>query len=112
MKDEINAIIEKAKELSSLIRNHDTAQQYRDCRELMRNDRKAQELYAKLVELGKELNAVADAGGTFETQPSSEHDLLQRELDRNPLVKDYIRCQKEYLELLKKVIDKIKNPSL
>jgi cell fate (sporulation/competence/biofilm development) regulator YlbF (YheA/YmcA/DUF963 family) len=110
MPDDIQSIIDKAKMLSSSIRNHAVTLRYNECRNRMGNDRSAQELYANLVALGKELNETISSGGTAEPQRTAEYELLQRKLEQNPLVKEYIQSQKEYLELLKKVIEKIKNP--
>lgn len=110
MQDDIQAIIGKAKELAALIRNNAATVRYNDCRERIHRDRTAQDLYSRLVAMGRELNA-AIAEGRRSDSLTSESDLLQKELERNPLVKEYISSQKEYLELLKKVIEKIKAPS-
>jgi cell fate (sporulation/competence/biofilm development) regulator YlbF (YheA/YmcA/DUF963 family) len=76
----------------------------------MSNDRNAQELYANLVTLGKELNETISSGGAVERDKTTEYELMNKELEQTPLVKEFIQSQKEYLELLKKVIEKIKNP--
>jgi cell fate (sporulation/competence/biofilm development) regulator YlbF (YheA/YmcA/DUF963 family) len=110
MHDNVQTIIEKAKMLSSSIRNLAVTRRYNECRNKMNNDRNAQALYTNLVALGKELNETISSGGTVEQQRTTEYELMQRELELNPLVKDFIQSQKEYLELLKKVIEKIKGP--
>lgn len=108
--EEIQPIIEKAKQLSDLISGHEATKKYNLCRDRIRNDRKAQELYTKLVAMGRELSEKIDRGETAGGVALAEHELLQRELSENTLVKDYILSQKEYLELLRQVIDRIKNP--
>jgi len=110
MPDDIQSIIDKAKTLSASIRSHPVTLRYNVCRGKMNNDRSAQKLYTDLVTLGKELNETISSGGTVERQQTTEYEMMQRELEQNPLVKEFIRCQKEYLELLKRVIEKIKNP--
>ncbi len=110
MPDTIQPIIRKAKELSASIREHETTRRYNECLLRMNNDRKAQQLYSKLIHMGKELNDRLSAGGAIEEQNSSEREMMQHELEQNTLVKEYIQSQKEYLELLNKVIEKIKNP--
>jgi len=110
MPDTIQLIIEKAKELSSSIKKLDVTRNYNDMRLKMNSDRNAQELYAKLVLMGKEINSRLASGGIEVNNRSYEYGLLQRELEQNPLVKEYIHTQREYLGLLKKVIERIKNP--
>ncbi|MBN2160483.1 MAG: YlbF family regulator [Spirochaetes bacterium] len=110
MQDEIQTIIGKAQELSALIRNHDVTRRYNDCRTRIQKDRKARELYSRLVSKGREINTAIAEGRQSEGQ-TSENELLQKELEETPLVKEYISSQREYLELLKKVIERIKAPS-
>jgi cell fate (sporulation/competence/biofilm development) regulator YlbF (YheA/YmcA/DUF963 family) len=110
MHETIQLIIEKAKELSNSIKNLEVTRNYNDMRVKLNSDRNALELYAKLVLMGKEINARLASGGIEENNRSYEHGLLQRELEQNPLVKEYIRAQREYLDLLKKVIERIKHP--
>ncbi len=111
MTDAIQPIITKARELAASIREHETTIRYNECLSRISSDRTAQQLYSKLIAIGKELNDRIAAGGVIEQQNSSEYELLQRDLEQNSIVKDYIQSQKEYLDLLNKVIEKIKNPS-
>jgi cell fate (sporulation/competence/biofilm development) regulator YmcA (YheA/YmcA/DUF963 family) len=110
MNENIQDIIEKAKELSNCIRNHRITRNFNDFSLKMKSDSCAQELYARMVELGKEINSCMLRDDGYQTAPSSEYALLQKDLDQTPLVKEYIRSQKEYLALLQKVIERIKNP--
>ncbi len=111
MTDSIQPIIKKARELAASIRELEITARYNECLSRISNDRAAQQLYSTLIAIGKELNERISAGGVIEHQNSSEHEMLQRELEQNTLVKEYIQSQKEYLDLLNKVIEKIKNPS-
>ncbi|OHD70150.1 MAG: hypothetical protein A2W19_05010 [Spirochaetes bacterium RBG_16_49_21] len=110
MQEDISRIIEKARELSDSIRSHAITRSYDEIREKMRSDRNAQELYAKLVMMGKEISMLLAREEKIEAKDSSEYELLREELDHNPLVKEYIQTQREYLDLLKKVIERIENP--
>ena len=110
MPDNIQLIIEKAKELSGLIKDHQVTQNYNDLQMKMNADQKARELYARLVMMGREINSRLASDDMEVNNQSSEYDLLHSELEQNPLVKEYIRCQRKYLDLLKQVIDRIKNP--
>jgi cell fate (sporulation/competence/biofilm development) regulator YlbF (YheA/YmcA/DUF963 family) len=110
MPDNIRLIIEKAKELSDLIKGHQATLNYNDLQMKMNADQKAQELYARLVMMGREINFRLARGDMEDNSQSSEYELLNKELEQNPLVKEYIRCQRAYLDLLKQVTDRIKNP--
>ncbi len=111
MTESLQPIIRKARELAASIRDHDITRRYNECLDRMSQDRMAQQLYSRLIAMGKELNDRISAGGEVEQQNSSEREMMQRELEENTLVKDYIQAQKEYLDLLGKVIEKIKNPA-
>ena len=111
MTDGIQPIIRKARELAASMREHGITMRYNECRARMANDRKAQQLYAKLIAMGKELNDRLSSGGAIERENTSENEMLQRELEQSAVVKDYIQSQKDYLDLLNNVIEKIKNPS-
>jgi len=110
MQDEIDTIIKKAGELSAIISEHGITRRYTESLELLKHDRRSMELLDTLISLGRDLsekisrNEPASAGNT------AENDLLKRELDSNILIKNYLLAQKEYLNLLGQVIEKIKNP--
>ncbi|MBN1497379.1 MAG: YlbF family regulator [Spirochaetes bacterium] len=110
MSDEVDLIIEKAKELSASIRGHELTLRYNECLARMNNDRTAQDLYMKLVSMGKELNDIMASGGVVQRPQTSEYEIMQRDLEQNSLVREYIQAQADYLDLLKRVIEKIKNP--
>jgi cell fate (sporulation/competence/biofilm development) regulator YlbF (YheA/YmcA/DUF963 family) len=111
MGDDIGIIIEKARELSESIGRHEITRRYHEAKDRMSKDRSSQELYSRLVAMGKELSFLISREESFETKETGEREFLRNELEQNPLVKEYIHAQREYLELLKRVIDKIRNPS-
>jgi cell fate (sporulation/competence/biofilm development) regulator YlbF (YheA/YmcA/DUF963 family) len=111
MQERYRAIIDKARELAASIKGHEITRRYAACRAGLNADRKARDLHARLVAMGRDINERMARGETIGTEPSSEHELLRRELEDSSLVKDYIRSQKEYLDLLKSVAERIKNPS-
>ena len=111
MSDIIDPIIEKARALSGSIRRHPFTHRYNENLARMSTDRKSQELYSRLVTLGKEINDRMTRGEPAIAGATSEYELLKQELQENELVREYIQSQQEYLGLLKKVIDTVKNPA-
>ncbi|HOD14339.1 MAG TPA: YlbF family regulator [Spirochaetota bacterium] len=111
MQEQVSIIIEKARDLAGAIREHEITKRYNECRADMNGDRKARDLHSRLVAMGREINEKIARGETIGPEPSSEHEFMRQELENNRLVKDYIQSQKEYLDLLKSVIERIKNPS-
>jgi len=108
--DNIEIIIKKAGELSALIKHNQVTLDYINIRAKINGDRKAQELYSKLVMIGKEISSRLERGELDAGKPTSEYEIMHRELEQNPLVKEYIRSQKNYLDLITMIIDRIKNP--
>ncbi len=103
--DNIAAIIKKAERLSELLENHEITLKYKQSLEVMKSDRKAQELLAKLVLLGREINGTGES-----TMSPSERAHLTAEFEANPLVREHILNEKEYLKLVTNVQERIKNP--
>ena len=106
---EYDHIIEKAKELASMIKNHEISLRYSDSLEKMKRDAASQKLLMELIRLGAELNNSANS----DIEPvmgKAEAEILKSEFDNNKLVKDHILIQKEYVDLIKTVQDRIKNP--
>jgi len=109
IENEYEHIIEKAKELASMIKNHEISLRYSDSLARMKQDAVAQKLLMELIRIGGELNNSTDA----DTEPvmgRAESEILKNELYNNKLVKDHILIQKEYVNLIKTVQDRIKNP--
>ncbi len=111
MGPERREIIEKTRQLSALIREHETSRRYRECQEKILSDKKAQELYKKLVIMGSEINRRVSSGGQYTPERTQENELLQQELQDNELVREFIVAQKAYLNLIMEVAERIKNPS-
>ena len=78
----------------------------------MNNDRTAQDLYMKLISMGKELNDIMTAGGIVQRQQSSEYELMQRDLENNPLVRDYSTGPGRLPRLIEKDYRKDQEPGL
>jgi len=108
--ENFDRIIEKARELSQMIENSDIAREYYDGIELMQKNVKAQNLLSKLVSLGRELNESISSGDASLSPGGAEIQLLREEIEKDDLVKNYILAQKNYVNLLKLVQEKIKNP--
>jgi len=107
--NEYNRIIEKAKELASMIKNHEISLRYRDSLAKMKQDAASQKLLMELIRIGGELNNSMDT----DREPimgKAESEILKNEFNNNQLVKDHILIQKEYIDFIKKVQDRIKNP--
>ncbi len=111
MADAVDIIIEKARALSGSITRHAATIRYNENLAKMNADRTSQNLYARLVSMGKEINERMARGETPISTVTSEYELLKREMADNALVREFIQSQQEYLNLLKKVIEKIKNPA-
>jgi len=102
-------IIEKARELARMIENHEITVRYRDSLEKMKSDAVAQRLLAELIRIGEEIQTQSgtDAGSSA---GRAELEILKDEFEKNKTVKDHILIQKEYLDLIKLVQERIKNP--
>ena len=110
MMDKYKNIINKAKELSALIEKHEITVRYRASLEKMKQDVTAQRILAELVRIGAELNNRSATDSELSTG-RAELDILKDEFDKNSNVRDHILIQREYLDLIKKVQDRIKNPA-
>ncbi len=103
------AIIEKARELSGLLKAHPATVRYMESTEKMKNDRNAQALLEKLVMLGRDIDALQQ-GASTDGPGEAERILIEKELEDNPLVKEHILAQKEYLILIQQMQECIRNP--
>ncbi|HOW82745.1 MAG TPA: YlbF family regulator [Spirochaetota bacterium] len=104
-------IILKARELSRLIKEHDLTKKYEQALTEITKDRDAQELLSELIIMGQELNARAARGEAMKPDSPSEREFLRERFEKKPAVKNFIQAEKDYLNLLKAVIEKIKNPA-
>lgn len=103
-------IIARAKELSELINNHEVTRRYRESLENMKGDPVAQKLLTELIVLGRDINESLSSGEASDKHGSAEIELLKQEFEKNETVKNHILVQREYLNLINSVQDKIKNP--
>jgi len=110
MTEQYKDLYDKAKELSELIRESDITKKYEKSIGKMKNDLKAQELLARLVMLGRDLNEKALKGEKPEIESNAEAEILRKELDDSPIVKEHTLVQKDYLQMFQTVMDRIRNP--
>lgn len=107
---ELLEIIRKAKALSEKIREHPVSRRYAECLALMERDPEARDVHSRLVALGEEISAGRDAGDGGSPSPA-EFKLISEKLDAAPLVKEFILSRREYLDMLKRVLDRIREPA-
>lgn len=110
MDKEIQDILIKADELSQLIRRHPVGMRYEECIAALKDDRKSRELLYSLIEIGKRLGGIRESGSEISPDEAERHRVIDSELRSNNKVKEFITAQKEYLEIVRTVIDRIKNP--
>ncbi|MFA5518560.1 MAG: YlbF family regulator [Spirochaetota bacterium] len=108
--ENFDVIIDKARELSKCIEESEIAADYYKSIKLMQKDANAQQLLSRLVLHGKELNEAISSGDKDSFPGGAEAELLREEIEENALVKNFILAQKNYINLIKLVQDRIKNP--
>jgi cell fate (sporulation/competence/biofilm development) regulator YlbF (YheA/YmcA/DUF963 family) len=96
-----------AAELARLIHGCPIAERYRDSLMRISKDRKSQDLLERLVAMGRIISGGSSAS---DDTGMSEYRQIQDELDTDPHVKSHLLAQREYLNLLQAVIDRIRNP--
>jgi cell fate (sporulation/competence/biofilm development) regulator YlbF (YheA/YmcA/DUF963 family) len=101
-------ITAKADELGGIIAAHPRTRRYSSALEKMKGDPKAQETYARLVKLGKEIADIKESSKELTDEFIAENDRLRVELTENPIVTEFIESQKDYFELMKDVQDRIR----
>ena len=101
-------ILKKARELSSLLRQHPASLHYFSLLREMNDNEEAQELLNRLVTYGKDLNEKI-ARGEYSPEENTPGQIPADHGDL-PLVKDFINAQKKYLALVHAVMDKVENP--
>jgi len=101
-------ILEKARELSHLLRQHPVAVHYFALLREMNDNSEAQELLNRLVTYGRDLNQKM-ARGEYSPEDNMAAEIPADHKDL-PLVKDFINAQKKYLLLVNSLMDKIQNP--
>ena len=104
-------IIQKAKELSDLINNYEVTIKYRESLEKLRNDAASQRLLEDLVRIGRDVSESMNSPEPNKSYGSAELDMLKTELDANPFLKNHLVIQRQYLDLISQVQQRIKNPA-
>lgn len=96
-------ITEMAENLSRLINAHESTIAYRDLLSKMKEDTKAQGIYARLVKLGKDLADLKDTGTEIGEEFIKENEALKIDLAESALVKAFVEAQKNYFEMMSSV---------
>ena len=110
MDKEIKVIIDKANELSNLMKNHKITIDFMKSAEEIKQDRRTQTLLEKLVFEGEKLNEKINSGDDVILDNTYEIELLKAELEENEMAKNHIIIQKEYLNMINTVLERIKTP--
>jgi cell fate (sporulation/competence/biofilm development) regulator YlbF (YheA/YmcA/DUF963 family) len=95
-----DSIIQKAGELSQLIVSHGITLRYRNALTLIKSDSSAQQIYERLVNLGKVLAEVKDSGKELGDDFVKENESLSVDLANHPIVKEFVEAQKSYFEMM------------
>ena len=101
-------IASRADDLGKLITEHPRTKRYAGALERMKGDSKAQEIYARLVKLGKEIAEIKEDTKELSEEFIAENDRLRVELTESPIVTEFIESQKDYFEMMKDVQDRIR----
>ncbi|HOM88423.1 MAG TPA: YlbF family regulator [Spirochaetota bacterium] len=102
--NDIDDIKQKAYDLAESIAQHPIAIRYFSLLEQMNEDEEAQQLLTRLVNHGKKLNTMAEAGDTdIVNDPDSIE--LRNAIIEKPLVKEFVSAQNEYLGLIKEIME-------
>ena len=101
-------ITSRADELGKLIAAHSRTKRYDSALDKMKADPKAQEIYARLVKLGKEIADIKEETKELSEEFIAENDRLRLELTESPIVTEFIESQKEYFEMMKEVQEKLR----
>ena len=103
-------IIQKARQLSDMINNHEITIKYRESLEKIRGDVNSQRLLSELVRIGREISENMNVPDGQKSFGKAELEMLQHELDSGIIVKEHLVIQRQYLDMIKQVQDRIKNP--
>ena len=106
MSSTIDDIATKAIELSRLIQSCPITQRFNESLNSLAGDKNAQRILDELYVYGRNVSL----GSSADMLKSAEYQQLKNELDKSPLVKKHLLNQREYLNLLQGIMDRIKNP--
>jgi cell fate (sporulation/competence/biofilm development) regulator YlbF (YheA/YmcA/DUF963 family) len=96
-------IITKTDELAIAIKSHDISVRYADLLGKLKKDEKAQDIYTRLVKLGKDISEAKDTGKELSEEFVLENDALKNDLQDSPLVREFVEAQKDYFEMISAV---------
>ena len=110
MSEELNTeIIDKARQLARLLKDHPVTRRYEESLDKMKEDKEAQEILEKMVMMGRDLNTRLQ-GGDSDVAGEAEQMFLKEEMEKHPLVQEHILAQKDYLVMIQKVQELIRDP--
>lgn len=104
-------IILKARQLSDMIDNHEITVRYRESLEKIRRDLHSQRLLGELIRIGRDISESMNSMDEQKTWGRAELDMLQKELEENRIVKEHLVIQHQYLDMIRQIQERIKNPS-
>lgn len=100
-------IYAKAEELSELIKDNEIYAKYKQAYDNLQANEEARDIHSRLIALGKELSEIGAKGEAVQAKHSAENALLQEQLEKNSIVKDFLTSQKVYLNLIKLIQEQI-----
>ncbi|MGL4368259.1 MAG: YlbF family regulator [Spirochaetota bacterium] len=108
MIENIDDIMKKAEELSRTVQDHAVSRRYISALEKIKSDPESQEVYARLVKLGKEISDIKDKDKELSDDFIAENAKLRDEIASHPLVTEFIESQKDYFQMMKQIQDAIR----
>ena len=64
----------------------------------------------RLITTGQELQTKVDNNEVIDTTKSAEYELLRKDLNSNIFIKSHLQLQRDYLQLISSVMEKIQKP--
>lgn len=93
-------IIEIAREIGLLIRDTDIYKRYERAGRMLGSDRPASEKLDRYYTSSGEIETRKKMGDIVEQYEILELESLRDEINRSPVILEYLKCEKEYAELL------------
>lgn len=93
-------IADKAEDLAKCIKQHDITVRYNDLAKKIRADEQAQAVYERLVRLGKDIADAKENGKELDESFINENEVLKSDLQKNPIVREFVDSQKDYFEMM------------
>jgi cell fate (sporulation/competence/biofilm development) regulator YlbF (YheA/YmcA/DUF963 family) len=101
-------VLEQARHVNSLLRESSVFTDFQQAEERLKQNREARETLSRLIEMGGRINIDLREGK--ELEETAESQLLREELKKHPEVRDYLAAQSAYLELLTRIMERIRKP--